>query len=173
MLFYVIAFILWVISWQRNLFGQYKISLILKKHLKWNLRCFAQFMITLAWKFIFMILSLTICEMKLVLLIFDEIVLLCRLVYYFMIDYRSAKIIDRVKYVWWRIDETSNKRRISFGNMDNIIAKVYRPVIYKRYNLLPNVKHNIKFMDVFVCWYSKNSAASIAAFRLWVLRAEK
>lgn len=98
-----------------------------------------------------MILSLTICEMKLVLLIFDEIVLLCRLVYYFMIDYRSAKIIDRVKYVWWRIDETSNKRRISFGNMDNIIAKVYRPVIYKRYNLLPNVKHNIKFMDVFVC----------------------
>ncbi len=54
-------------------------------------------MLTLRSKFALPILP--ICEVKLVLLIFVKITLLCRLIYHFIVDNKSIQIINKARNV--------------------------------------------------------------------------
>lgn len=103
----------------------------------------------MALKFKFAFSILLVYQVKLVLLIFIKIVLLHRLIYYFIFDNRSVQIIDVVGVVEKKTSEAGGKYKMTFISLDNVFAKMYNTMISKIYALFYAIKLNIKFIDVF------------------------
>lgn len=77
--------------------------------------------------------------------------MLCKLVYYFIINNNSIQIIYKAESLRWRVDEAGNKKKETFISLDNIFAKIYNVVIYRIYALLYNIKLGIEFTNIFDC----------------------
>lgn len=106
-------------------------------------------MIILALKFEFVLLILAIYEIKLVILVFVEVILLHRFVYSLIIDDKGIQIIDKAGCIRWRISEAGDKSKVSSTYLNNVLTKMYSAVIYRIYASWYSIKLDIKFTNIF------------------------
>ena len=90
-------------------------------------------------------------EIKLVLLDFVEITLLCRLIYHFIVDNRGAQIIDQVESINERTSEAGSKSKVTSICSNDIFAMVYNAIICRINILLYSIKLNTEFTNIFDC----------------------